>query len=107
MEYRNSHTTSTKCQYHAAHSKPTKWAAEFTKFENRFNEITKNEVPIITCNPWNPVAMKKVEPNLESAIQKGASMYSNPWNRVKIIPSKIVIIRELFALLNFFMSISW
>jgi hypothetical protein len=51
--------------------------------------------------------MKKVDPNLESAIQKGDSMYSNPWNVVKIAPRIIVIVRESFALLKFFLSISW
>jgi hypothetical protein len=28
--------------------------------------------------PWNPVAIKNVDPKVESDIEKGASMYSNP-----------------------------
>ena len=33
-------------------------------------------VPIITCSPWNPVAMKKVHPYAESTTVNGASIYS-------------------------------
>jgi hypothetical protein len=33
--------------------------------------------PIITWSPWNPVAMKKVDPNEESGMENGASIYSN------------------------------
>jgi hypothetical protein len=40
-------------------------------------------VPIITCRPWNPVAMKNVDPYLESAIVNDASMYSYAWRIVK------------------------
>jgi hypothetical protein len=36
----------------------------------------RKEDPIITCKPWNPVAMKKVEPYVESAIENDASKYS-------------------------------
>lgn len=63
--------------------------------------------PIITCKPWNPVAIKNVEPKVESAIQKGASMYSNAWNTVKTAPRMIVKKRDIFAFLKFFFSISW
>ena len=45
---------------------------------NRSSEIRRNVLPISTWAPWNPVAMKKVEPYAESAMQKGASLYSNP-----------------------------
>jgi hypothetical protein len=44
----------------------------------RVKEIIKKVVPIRTCNPWNPVAMKNVDPKTESEIENGASMYSNP-----------------------------
>ena len=59
---RNSHTTSTKCQYQAAASKPkcrsgVNWpgdGAEQTHGqENRADDHVQ---------PWKPVAMKKVEP---------------------------------------------
>lgn len=39
--------------------------------------------PIRTCNPWNPVATKNVEPYTLSAIEKGASKYSMAWRNVK------------------------
>jgi len=47
-------------------------------FLNRIKEIVKKIEPMITCNPWNPVAMKNVDPKAESDMQNGASMYSNP-----------------------------
>lgn len=60
--YKNNQTTSTKCQYQAAASNP-KWCdGEKCKVFIRSQEIIKNNVPIITCKPWNPVAIKKVEP---------------------------------------------
>lgn len=36
----------------------------------------KKSVPIITWSPWNPVAIKNVEPYTESARVNGASIYS-------------------------------
>lgn len=62
---------------------------------------------MITCNPWNPVAIKNVEPKVASAMQNGASAYSNPWNVVKILPNRMVRIKESFAFLKFSFSISW
>jgi hypothetical protein len=36
----------------------------------------RNDEPINTWAPWNPVATKKVDPYTLSAIVKDASMYS-------------------------------
>jgi len=47
--------------------------------------------PIITWIPWNPVAIKKVEPYTLSAILKDASKYSMPCKRVKYPPNNKVI----------------
>lgn len=46
--YRNSHTTSTKCQYQAEHSNPTRDSLlkEGSKF--RIREIIRNIDPMIT-----------------------------------------------------------
>jgi len=44
------------------------------------------------------VAIKKVDPKDESAIQKGASLYSKAWKRVNTTPRKIVSARDVFAL---------
>lgn len=74
--YRNSHTTSTKCQYHAAASNPKWWFDEKCSVVCRIKHVIRNVVPIITCSPWNPVAIKNVDPYAESAIVNGASMYS-------------------------------
>lgn len=52
---------------------------------------------MITCIPWNPVAIKKVEPKVESEIVKDASIYSKACNAVKYTPNKIVIIKACFA----------
>jgi len=74
---------------------------------NRTKDTVRNTEPIITCNPWNPVVMKKILPKEESDIQKGASMYSKPCNIVNITPKPIVIIREITDLKKFFFNISW
>lgn len=60
--YRKIHTTSTKCQYQAAASKPKWWPWEKWDRYARSKQIDKKEVPIRTWRPWNPVATKKVEP---------------------------------------------
>jgi hypothetical protein len=52
------------------------------------------------------VVIKKILPNEESDIQKGASIYSKPCNVVKIAPNVIVIIREITDLEKFFFNIS-
>jgi len=44
--------------------------------------VIKNVVPIITCSPWNPVAIRNVDPYAESAIVNGASTYSNACHKV-------------------------
>jgi hypothetical protein len=51
LEYRNSQTTSTKCQYQAAHSNPVRWSDELSIFIIRSAEIVKNVDPIRTCSP--------------------------------------------------------
>jgi len=60
--------------------------------------------PIRTWIPWNPVAIKKVEPKVESDIENGASMYSNPCSTENSIPNIIVIINLIFDLLKFFLT---
>jgi hypothetical protein len=42
----------------------------------RIRQVSRNVVPIITCNPWNPVAIKKDAPYTASEIVKGDSIYS-------------------------------
>ena len=57
---KNSHTTSTKCQYHIANSKP-KWCFILKcPFHNLIKQINKKKVHTNTWNPWNPVAIKNV-----------------------------------------------
>jgi hypothetical protein len=43
-----------------------------------------NIVPIITCNPWNPVPKKKVDPYTLSLIVKDDTEYSTYCNVVNI-----------------------
>ncbi len=88
---KNSQTTSTKCQYQAAASNPKWWVLVKWFKLRRSKQINKNTVPIITWSPWNPVAIKNVDPYTASAIEKEASKYSNPWRDVKYSPSKTVI----------------
>ncbi len=59
---KNNQTTSTKCQYHAAISNPMWWVWEIFFLIIFLKFTIKNVVPIMTCNPWNPVATKKIEP---------------------------------------------
>lgn len=69
--------------------------------------MVKKVVPIITCNPWNPVAIKNLLPYTESAIEKGASKYSIPWSKVKYNPKIIVIANLCKAWLKLFSMILW
>ena len=71
--YKKIHTTSTKCQYHAAASNPKwRWAASWFNTD-RIRHTNKNVVPIRTWRPWNPVATKNVEPYTLSAIENDVS----------------------------------
>lgn len=49
-------------------------------------------------NPWSPVLAKKTVPKTLSAIEKGDSKYSYPWNPVKITANIIVIKKLTIAL---------
>jgi len=77
--YRNSHTTSTKCQYHAAASNPVWWVVVKCVVVVRSVQIKRNVVPIITCRPWNPVATKNVVPYTLSLRANLVSIYSDAW----------------------------
>jgi hypothetical protein len=88
--YRNNQTTSTKCQYHAAASNPKWWFDEKCNVVCRRRHVVRKVVPIITCNPWNPVATKNVNPYAESAIVNGASRYSYACSAVKYSPNRTV-----------------
>src|SRR5664280_94165 len=59
---RNSHTTSTKCQYQAANSKQRSWVGVKWPLSVRTRQTIRKIEPMITCAPWKPVAMKKVAP---------------------------------------------
>ncbi len=48
-----------------------------------------------------------MEPKEESDIQKGASIYSKPWNKVKIKPNIIVKNKEIWDFKKFPFNISW
>jgi len=87
---KNNQTTSTKCQYQAADSKPT-WCSvvKWLKY-NRTKQTEINKVPIKTWKPWKPVAIKKVDPYTLSLIVKGEVAYSKPWKLVKINAKAIV-----------------
>lgn len=88
--YKNSQITSTKCQYQEAASNPKWWdLVKWDKF-NLNRHTSKNSVPIITCNPWNPVATKKVDPYTESAIENGDSLYSITCKSVNKTPKTTV-----------------
>lgn len=73
----------------------------------RIKEIIKNDVPIITWIPWNPVVIKKVEPKILSLIENWDWIYSHLWRIVKVIPNKIVIRRALNDSLKLLLIILW
>ena len=58
----NSQTTSTKCQYQLAASKPKWFSGEKWPRMHRSNMTKRMTVPRVTCIPWKPVNIKKVEP---------------------------------------------
>ena len=60
--YRQIHTTSTKCQYQAAASNPKWCPLEKCHRIVRKRHTVRNDVPISTWAPWNPVDTKKVDP---------------------------------------------
>ena len=63
----------------------------------RNKQTAKKQVPTKTWKPWNPVAIKKVDPYTESAIVKLACKYSNTWKPVKSAANNIVAIKLLIA----------
>ena len=54
---KNSQTTSTKCQYHAAASKPMWLSGVKWPFNALKRQTAKKIVPTITWKPWKPVAI--------------------------------------------------
>ena len=62
---------------------PKWWSDDNWACEKRAIITVRNNLPIITCSPWKPVATKKVAPYTESAIEKEASRYSIAWRAVK------------------------
>ena len=60
--YKQIHTTSTKCQYQAAASNPKWCVVEKWDMIVRIKHTRRNDEPISTWAPWNPVATKKVDP---------------------------------------------
>ena len=94
LTYKNNHTTSTKCQYQAAASNPKWFSRVKWWFIKRNKQTVINNVPIITWNPWNPVAIKKVEPYTLSEIENGAPKYSYACTAVNIKAKNKVVILE-------------
>jgi hypothetical protein len=66
------------------------WICEICNFIIRIKFKIRKIVPIITCNPWNPVAIKKEDPKIESENVKVAWLYSIPWSIIKYILKIIV-----------------
>lgn len=105
--YRQIQITSTKCQYQALASKLKWWVLEKWDFVVRNILISKKDVPINTWIPWNPVAIKKIDPYTLSAIVNEDSLYSMSWSIVKYIPSIIVILKAIIVFIRFFINRLW
>jgi len=69
--------------------------------------IIKNEVPIRTWIPWNPVDTKKIDPITPSDKENGAIIYSVVWSIVNITPNKIVKNRVFVAVFWEFLNLEW
>lgn len=91
MIYKKTQTTSTKCQYQVAAIKP-KWCV-VVKCPNQclYKQIINKKAPIFTWNPWKPVAMINVDPNILSDILKGKVQYSSACKKLKTEPINIEI----------------
>lgn len=85
---------------------PTWWELEKCVFFIRISVYSRNRVPINTCIPWNPVAIKKQDPNAESAIENEASLYSIIWIKEKYVPKRIVMVIYILAWDILFLDIS-
>ena len=94
---------STKCQYHEAVSKWIWWIFEKWFFVNRIKHVIKKINPIFTCDPWNPVVIKKIDPYTLSLKQNVASKYSIIWRIVKYIPR--IIVNKNLNLVSFIFSV--
>ena len=83
------------------------WIAVLIILLKRCIDTNKKTDPMITCSPWNPVAIKKLDPKEESAIQKGASAYSKNWNMENTTPRKIVRYKAKLDFFKLLFNISW
>src|ERR1700723_1353653 len=104
---RNSHTTSTKCQYQAQNSKPrccvgVNWPAMGGKRQT----IRKVE-PMMTWAPWKPVAMKNAAPYMLPEKWNAAWAYSQACTQVKVSPSAMVSTRPKIKPLRLFSKSAW
>lgn len=70
-------------------------------------DTIRNVVPIKTCKPWNPVAIKNAEPNAESEIEKEASWYSKACSKENRIPNTTVVFKAVTALTLLFNNSEW
>jgi hypothetical protein len=78
---------------------------EISMFVIRFADTIKNVVPISTWIPWKPVAMKNVDPYVESLIENSASLYSIYCKHEKYTP-KMIVMMILFTAFFILLSIA-
>src|SRR5580704_6893894 len=104
---KNSHTTSTKCQYQAQNSKPRCWVGVNWPASARNRQTIRNVVPMMTCTPWKPVAMKKEAPYMLPEKWNAACAYSQPCTQVKHRPSAMVQARPQTRPLRLFSRSEW
>src|SRR4029077_10038688 len=99
---RNSHTTSTKCQYHAANSKPRCCVGVNWTATARDRQTGRKIGPMMTWAPWKPVAMKNAAPYMLPAKWNAAWAYSQACTQVKVRPSAMVSTRPQIKPLRLF-----
>jgi len=109
VKNKNNQTTSTKCQYQAAASKPKCWFLVKTQVDRMSvkgksivlkvgivikcltKQNNKNNAPTVTWNPWNPVVTKNELPYTFSFHVKVIPyLYSTHWQNKNVTPNIIV-----------------
>src|ERR1051325_11353324 len=90
-------TTSTKCQYRAQMSISRASFVVKPRFESMANIVSSQSTPAVTCAPWKPVSVKKVEPNRLRRIDNPSctnDVNSYAWKPRKVAPAIAVAISQ-------------
>src|SRR5687768_11891101 len=91
--------TSTKCQYRAHRSTAISSDGWSPRLKSIASSVSSQSTPALTCAPWNPVSVKKVEPNRLRLIVSPSftnAVNSYAWNPRNVAPSNAVTNSQSF-----------